>query len=57
MLHNLYNYYSCVLLGTNVVDSVNVTIRHVECPWKIPSTVKSLRCKFCKKFRDNNLHI
>ena len=52
----LYKLIFCTLLGTNVVayyDSVNTTIRHVECPWKVPLSVK--RCEFCQKYRDNNL--
>ena len=44
------------MLGTSVIayyDSTNATLRHVECPWMVPSSVK--RCQFCKRFRDNNL--
>ena len=47
----------CILLCTNVIahyDSVNTTIHHVECPWKVPSSHKT--CEFCKKFCDSIVH-
>jgi len=52
------SWFTILATGKHVVayyDQECLTIRHVDCPKKLPDSWTEKRCCFCKKYRDNVL--